>query len=195
MAAQDDVRREAGAMKNEARAIWSDAADVARSAASQQQQAAADGIGQFAGALREAARHGDGSRAAPSRLAESMADGLDRVSATIKQRDLGTLMRDVEDFARSQPLVFFGAAVAAGFFAMRFLKSSASDRPGDSALYGEGNSMAAAMARSADRPDTSSTSAGIGSTLSSSTASPPAGSGAAPVWPETDPTRQEPGPR
>lgn len=178
-------------MKNEARAIWSDAADVARSAASQQQQAAADGIGQFAGALREAARHGDGTQAAPSRLAESMADGLDRVSATIKQRDLGTLMRDVEDFARSQPLVFFGAAVAVGFFAMRFLKSSASDRADDSGRYGEGNSMAAAMARSADRPDTP----GTGSTMSSSTASPLAGSGTPNVWPETNPTRREPGPR
>jgi hypothetical protein len=136
VAAQEDVRRDAGAMQDDAKAMWNDAADVARSAASRQQQAAAQGIGKFAGALREAARNTDGGDGASARVAETIADGLDRLSGSLKGRDLNALIRDVEDFARSQPLVFLGAAVATGFIAMRFLKSStpeSADYPGDRA--------------------------------------------------------------
>jgi hypothetical protein len=42
----------------------------------------------------------------------------------LKEKDLNGLMGDVESFARRQPVAFFGAAVAAGFLAVRFLKSS-----------------------------------------------------------------------
>ena len=39
------------------------------------------------------------------------------------------MIREVEAFARSQPITFFGAAFAAGFLAVRFLKSG--ERPED----------------------------------------------------------------
>jgi hypothetical protein len=125
MAAPNETPRESDArMTEEARGAWNDAKDMARSAAGAQQEAAARGLDQFAGALRDAARNAGGGEATTSRVAETVADGLDRLSSTLKSRDISTLVRDVEDFARSQPLVFFGAAVAAGFIAMRFLKSS-----------------------------------------------------------------------
>jgi len=49
---------------------------------------------------------------------------LERLSGTLRNKDLDGMVRDAESFARRQPLVFFGAAMAAGFLAVRFLKSS-----------------------------------------------------------------------
>jgi hypothetical protein len=112
-------------MQDEAHALWGDAKDVARSAAQAQQQVTAQGIGEFASVLRQAARnYGDGSTST-SRFAESVADRLEGLSSTLKGRELSALVNDIENFAREQPLIFFGGAVAAGFLALRFLKSSA----------------------------------------------------------------------
>ena len=129
MNAQDDLPREPNAqVRDEASALWSDAKDVAQSIARSQQRAAAQSLGDFAGALRHAAREVDGDNAAASQVAASVAGSLERLSSTLREGDLNTLVRDAEDFARAQPLVFFGAAVATGFLAMRFLKSSETAR-------------------------------------------------------------------
>ena len=106
-------------------AVWNDTKQKARSILGGQQQAAAGGLGDFAGVLRKAAREMDGGRqSSVSRLAESAADGLEQFSGTLRNKDLNALMHDVESFARRQPVAFFGAAIAAGFLAVRFLKSS-----------------------------------------------------------------------
>lgn len=52
------------------------------------------------------------------------AQRLDHVSNAIRSQDLNGVIAQVENFARQQPAVFLGAAVAAGIFAGRFLKSS-----------------------------------------------------------------------
>lgn len=125
MNGQNETPNRSGAhVKDETRRMWADAKNVAQSAADSQQRAAAQGLGDFAGALRQAARNSNDGNATSSRVAETIADNLDRVSSSLKNRSLDSLVRDVEDFARAQPLVFFGAAVATGFVAMRFLKSS-----------------------------------------------------------------------
>ena len=112
--------------KQTARSLANDTKEAAFSMLGQQQKAAASGLGEFAGALRKAAREvgGDGREAPVSRMIESAADGLERFSGTLRNNDLPGLMRDVEGFARRQPVAFFGAALAAGFLAVRFLKSS-----------------------------------------------------------------------
>lgn len=125
MNVQNDAPSQSGTrVKDETRQMWADAKNVAQSAADSQQKAAAQGLGDFAGALRQAARNSNDGNATSSRVAETIADNLDRVSSSLKTRSLDSLVRDVENFARAQPLVFFGAAVATGFVAMRFLKSS-----------------------------------------------------------------------
>jgi hypothetical protein len=102
-----------------------DAKEAARSTVAEQQHAAASGLGDLAEVLRNAARQLEGDkRASVGRLAESAADGLERVSATLRTKDLNSMLRDTESFARAQPVAFFGAAVAVGFLAVRFLKSS-----------------------------------------------------------------------
>jgi hypothetical protein len=101
------------------------AKESARGVLGEQQHAAASSLGQFADTLRKAAREtGDGQQGQVSRIAESAADGLERLSASLRERDFDRLVGDLESFARRQPVVFFGAAMVTGFLAMRFLKAS-----------------------------------------------------------------------
>lgn len=104
----------------------------------EQRQNAAAGLGDIAGALHRTAQDLDGKyRSGVAQMAERAADGMDRLSTTLRRKDVNQLLRDTESFARSQPALFVGAAVAAGFLAMRFLKSS--DVHDDSAVHGEGS--------------------------------------------------------
>jgi len=113
------------AVKERAGAIWDDAKETARTKMNQQKDAAAEGLGEVAGALRDAARRqsGDGAGEPLARLTGSAADGLDRLSSTLRNKDVGAMLRDLDNFARNQPVAFFGLALAAGFLAVRFLKA------------------------------------------------------------------------
>jgi hypothetical protein len=120
--AQGVVHEAAQVAKDRAHAAWDDAKETTRSKLNEQKDAAAQGIGEVAGALRDAARHrddGDGL----GRLGAAAADGLERVSGALRSKDVSTMLRDVESFARQQPVAFFGLALAAGFLAVRFMKS------------------------------------------------------------------------
>jgi hypothetical protein len=50
---------------------------------------------------------------------------LEDAAKNLRQRNVDDLMDDVSRFARSQPALFFGGAMLAGFALARFLKSSA----------------------------------------------------------------------
>jgi hypothetical protein len=106
------------AAREQAGAVWNDTKETARSLLGEQQRAAAGGLGELATALRKAARDMDGAGNSTA------ADGLEHFSGTLRARDLNGLLHDVESFARRQPVAFVGAAVAVGFLAARFLKSS-----------------------------------------------------------------------
>lgn len=123
-----DPAKQAGGQP--ARELWQDAKDGARSMLDEQKQSAASGIDDLAAALRTSARDlGGRNQATVGRIAQSAAASLEQISGALQRRDLDGLVREAESYARRQPMVFFGAAVLAGFCAMRFLKSaSQSDR-------------------------------------------------------------------
>ena len=114
--------------RDTARELKDSAKENARAMLDEQQRATAGGLGELAGALRKAAREmGEERSGQVSRIAESAADGLERLSRSLREQDFDGLVREAEAFARRQPVVFFGAALTAGFLAMRFLQ--ASNRP------------------------------------------------------------------
>jgi hypothetical protein len=114
----------------QAGALWEDTKDKARAVLNEQQKSAADGIGDFAGALRTAAGELESrDKSMAAHLGEHAADGLERLAGTLRNKDASTIVRELESFARREPAVFLGAAVAVGFLAVRFLKSS-EDRTG-----------------------------------------------------------------
>jgi ElaB/YqjD/DUF883 family membrane-anchored ribosome-binding protein len=89
----------------------------------------AENVGGMANAVRGAAEQFDEhGNAAMADYIHRAADGLERLSETVRSRDLSSLMGDAEDFARRQPAVFIGAGVAVGFVLARFLKSSSERR-------------------------------------------------------------------
>jgi hypothetical protein len=108
------------------------ATEAVKSSVTEHKDSAASSLGDLAGALRKAA-HESGGEASTTRAVEWAAEGLERVSATLRSNDLDGMVRQVQSFARSQPVAFFFAAAAAGFLATRFLKAGAhsQSRPSD----------------------------------------------------------------
>ena len=55
---------------------------------------------------------------------DTLAKQIEKVSGYFEHNDVRTMVRDVEKYARRNPAVFIGAALAVGFLAARFLKST-----------------------------------------------------------------------
>ena len=52
------------------------------------------------------------------------AEQIERVAKYVQNADVREVVDEVEDFARSRPAVFIGAALAAGFLAARYIRNS-----------------------------------------------------------------------
>jgi len=100
----------------------------------EQRDRAAGEIASFGEMLRRSARTLDENRSTTvGRYAEEAAEEITQFAARLRNRSLGMMAEDVEDFARRFPAAFMAAAVGAGFLAGRFLISSAS-RPRSQAM-------------------------------------------------------------
>jgi hypothetical protein len=94
-----------------------------------QKHAMAEQVSGLASALHNTAEHlKTQDQGAMAQYTQQAAEGLQRFSQTLKDRDLGSLVGQVEDFARHQPGAFIGSAALLGFMAARFLKSSSERR-------------------------------------------------------------------
>lgn len=76
----------------------------------------------LATALRLTNRHLEDNLGAP--YVEKLADGLEHTATLLKQTSARELIDSAQRFGRERPLLFMGAAVAVGFGAGRFLRSS-----------------------------------------------------------------------
>jgi ElaB/YqjD/DUF883 family membrane-anchored ribosome-binding protein len=59
-----------------------------------------------------------------AKYTNSLAQQIENISGYFERKDVRDMVRDVETFARRNPAYFIGGAVALGFLAARFLKSS-----------------------------------------------------------------------
>ena len=113
-----DVKSGAGALVDSAKA-------QAKGAVEQRKTTAAESLGTVAEALRGAANTlGEGQTAPLGEYAESAAQQVDKVARYLREKDVQTLTRDTETFARRHPELFLGGAFIAGVLAARFLKST-----------------------------------------------------------------------
>jgi len=107
-----------------ARESFRQARDSAGSSLNESRQQAADRIDGIANAVRgtsERLRSDQQDRIAD--LTDSFASQVERLGDYLRTRDLGDVRRDVEGFARRQPAVVVGVALAIGMLGARFLKS------------------------------------------------------------------------
>jgi ElaB/YqjD/DUF883 family membrane-anchored ribosome-binding protein len=137
---RDEMRRQAErasgkaeSLKEEAKVragrLLDDAKGRARSAIDQRKEGLAQDVGDFAHALRASASDlQDHHKGYVAQYVEQAASSVEQIADTLHRQDLKELMRHTEDFARRQPGLFIGGAVAAGFALARFLKSSAERR-------------------------------------------------------------------
>ncbi len=119
-AAKDQAGELGGAVKDMA----SDATDRVRSAVNEQKSAGADYIASIAQAVQRAAGEFESDVPQAAHYIRQAAAQIDSVADAVRQRDMGELLGEVQDFARRQPTLFFGGAVILGFAALRFFKSS-----------------------------------------------------------------------
>ena len=108
-----------------ARGVMDKVRDTATAQLSTQKARATDGLGSLAQAVRQSTQpFRDNQQDTIAQYIEKAADGLERFSARLRDRDMNDLMQDAQQFARRQPALFIGAAFAVGVIAARFLKSS-----------------------------------------------------------------------
>lgn len=103
--------------------------DLAGGAFEKQKGSALGELDSVASALRRAGSElGDNSGVA-GKLVSAIADRVESAGRSLDGKELGDVVSDLERFARRNPATFISGAIAVGFLASRFLKSSASAVP------------------------------------------------------------------
>ncbi|HEX8254877.1 MAG TPA: hypothetical protein VF846_17160, partial [Thermoanaerobaculia bacterium] len=105
------------------------ASELAGGAFEKQKGTALGELDNVASALRKAGTElGDNSGVA-GKLVSAIADRVESAGRSLDGKELGDVVDDLERFARRNPATFISGAIAVGFLASRFLKSSASAVP------------------------------------------------------------------
>ena len=128
----DDVRQKA---EQTAQTIVSQAQDVASSQANTQMTRAASLLDGLAQSLRQTGESIRSDQPQIASFADQTVDRVEGISSYLRDHDFNDVVRDAESYAKREPLIFLGAAFAAGFIAARFLKASA-PQSGSRARYG-----------------------------------------------------------
>jgi len=130
-AAVDDVRQEMEGLIDRASGELDRIGETARtqgaSFANAQKARSAETIGRVAENLRA---YGDDLDDSPEiqSVIDGAAERLDEIAGQLRSKSFGDLYRDVEDFAREQPLTVAAGALLLGFAAARLLQNSDSRR-------------------------------------------------------------------
>jgi hypothetical protein len=108
--------------------------DQVLSAAEEGKDGIAERLEDISGAVHRSGEQLEGRQDWLSELVERGADELGHLASTVRSNDLRGLIGKLEDMARRQPVLFVGAAVAAGFAGARLGKvaiagASRSDLP------------------------------------------------------------------
>jgi hypothetical protein len=128
-AAAEQARDYAGKTVDQARGmagqLVNDVREVAESLLDEQKERAVGHVAGVAEALRKTAEGLGEHNEMAGRYAEQAAEQVERFAETIRERNLGDLVAEVDDFARRQPTLFLVGAVALGFVVGRFMAASA----------------------------------------------------------------------
>jgi len=103
--------------------------DLAGGAFEKQKGTALGELDSVASALRKAGSELGDSSGVAGKLVSAIADRVESAGQSLNGKELGDVVDDLERFARRNPATFISGAIAVGFIASRFLKSSASAVP------------------------------------------------------------------
>ncbi len=117
-AAKDTAKRETHQLASEAK-------ERLDSEVSARKGMVAKELGHLGGALEVSAHELEKNDSALTDTVRQVASFCDRSAKSMERKGPRELLAQVENFGREQPLLFFGAAIAASFFATRLLRSDA----------------------------------------------------------------------
>lgn len=103
--------------------------DLAGGAFAKQKGTALGELDSVASALRKAGSELGDEAGVAGKLVSAIADRVESAGRSLDGKELGDVVDDLERFARRNPATFISGAIAVGFIASRFLKSSASAVP------------------------------------------------------------------
>ena len=86
----------------------------------------ADMLQQVADTVRQAGDQVRQDQPQVASITDAAAGQVEKASSFFRENDMNGVVREIEDVARRQPVLFVGAAVAIGALAARFLKASPS---------------------------------------------------------------------
>lgn len=119
-----DLKGAAAAVSSDATSIASDAAGAFKEAVETNKTAGADAIANIAHSVKEAAAGIEQQSPQVAGIVRSAAEGVERISTDIRDKNVGELMDSVTKFAQRQPAAFFGIGILAGMVLTRFMRSS-----------------------------------------------------------------------
>jgi len=122
--AGDVAQQAAGQARQAASSLADTASEKINGVMGTQLASGADFVKNLAMAAKEAANHLDRGNPQFAGMIRNAADAAEQFSGQIRDTSLEDMMHVTADFARRQPALFFGGAVAAGFLLARFAKSS-----------------------------------------------------------------------
>lgn len=120
--AKEQVQEKAQQAAEQARSRLQDQVEQRSTQVGEQVSSSAQALRTTAERLREEGQD------APAKAAEQLAGHAEKVGGYLRESDADRILRDVEDFARRQPLAVVGIGLFAGFAASRFLKASSRSR-------------------------------------------------------------------
>jgi hypothetical protein len=127
--AKDAAKSTYDAVSAQASELASNVAGELETSAEEQKRRGAETMRAFAGAVQHAAGELDLASPVVARQFRTAAQKVEELSEGLRDRSVRDLVGDVSEFARRQPLWFFGGAIIAGFALSRFLKSTAAAPP------------------------------------------------------------------
>jgi hypothetical protein len=127
MAKVSDVDQQAmGEAKKSASSLASAATERAKDAVEERISGGADLLGHVASSVRAAARELEPNAPQLAGFAREAAGHIEDFSNEIREKSVEELFETSSEFARRQPAVLFGAAVACGFLLFRMIKTASS---------------------------------------------------------------------
>jgi len=125
---KDTARTAGGALREQATQLATDIGHELGKTGDSQIQRGAEAIRRFARAIDNAANELEGQSPTVARSAHEAADRVKGLSDNVSNRNISELLESATQLARTQPGLFLGGSVFAGFAMARFLKSSAHHR-------------------------------------------------------------------
>ena len=124
------VRAQAAKIGEKAKSVAADTGEKIESALNEQRASGADFLQNMASLVHQAADVFGSEVPQASRYFHQAAQQIDTVADAVRTKNVRETVRDVQDFARTQPAIFFGGALLLGFAAVRLIKTNAPAAPG-----------------------------------------------------------------